>query len=225
MKPSEISAQAVDRPESKTQIYLIRHGESQGNLAAAFIGHGDVDLSETGRLQAKKAAEYLQNIPADAIYSSDLKRAFHTAQYTAQCKGMSVTKMDGLREVFAGAWEGRAFLELKEEYPEDFGLWLADLSRARCTGGESVEEMHTRVQGVLDEIVRENVGKSVFIFCHGTPIRALSAAWQGIHIMDVPWAANASVTHAECDNGTYRVIEYGRDDFMGDLVTTLPDDV
>ena len=68
----------------KTRLYMIRHGQSEGNLKNLFLGHTDMDLTELGHLQAEMAAEYLATVPVDVIYASDLKRAFHTALHTSE---------------------------------------------------------------------------------------------------------------------------------------------
>ena len=211
-----------------THVYLIRHGESQANKIDAFLGQGDLDLTEKGHQQAKLAAAYLQDIPVDVIYSSDLQRAYHTALYTAEQKGMEVIRNRNLREIDGGEWEQVTFSDLKERYAEDYGLWVSNIGRACCTGGESVVHLLQRVTVEVEKIARENEGKTVFIFTHGTPLRVLKAAWDGKtldEIRDIPWASNASVTHGVYDGETFRMLEYSKDSFMGELVTALPDNV
>lgn len=211
-----------------THIYLIRHGESEGNRVHAFLGHTDLDITEKGHAQAEKTAEYLKNIHADAIYSSDLKRAYNTALHTAEKKGMDIIKNKNLREIFAGAWENRLFDEISIDYEEEYRVWKENIGQARCTGGESVAELQIRFVDELKKIAKENEGKTVFVFTHATPIRVTKAAFDGIsldEIQNIPWASNASVTHVECDNGVFRVVDYSIDSFMEDLLTVLPKNV
>ena len=61
------------------KLYFIRHGESLANQKDVFIGQYDFDLTEKGRKQAEMVADYLKDVKVDAIYSSDLLRAYHTA--------------------------------------------------------------------------------------------------------------------------------------------------
>lgn len=211
-----------------TNIYLIRHGESMANERDAFIGHTDLDLTEKGHMQAEKTAEYLKDIPVDVIYSSDLSRAYHTAMHTAKMKGMDIIKNKNLREIYAGEWEDKTFCELEEGYADDYGVWLNNIGRAVCTCGESVNDMATRVIGEVEKLARENAGKTIFIFSHGTPIRVLKASWEGKgldEIKDVPWASNASVTHVEYANGEVKVHSYSYVGHLGDIATHLPDNV
>ena len=211
-----------------TQIYLIRHGESVGNEKNVFIGHTDVELTSTGYMQAQMAAEYLKDIDADVIYSSDLLRAYHTAVPTADRKGMVIQKNKNLREIFAGDWENQPFDYLQEKDRESYGVWLHNIGRACCPGGESVEQLQKRFVSEVETIAKENVGKAVFIFTHSTPLRVLKAAWENKtldEIKDIPWASNASVTRAEYSDGVFRMVDYGVDSFLGDMVTIPPDNV
>ena len=61
-------------------VYVIRHGESETNLSKKWTGWLDVQLTEKGYEDAKKAAGYLKGISFDKIYTSDLMRAKQTAQ-------------------------------------------------------------------------------------------------------------------------------------------------
>ena len=213
---------------SVTNIYLIRHGESKANEINVFLGHGDLDLTQKGYLQAQKTADFLKDIPADVIYSSDLQRAYHTAQCTAKCKNMQVITNPNLREIFAGEWEFKSFEDLITYFKEDFLLWVSNIGRAGCTGGETVLQLQKRFVDEVEKLATENEGKTIFIFTHATPIRVLKAAWDQKavdEIKEIPWASNASVTHAQCVDGVFSVVEYSLDHFMGDMVTALPDNV
>ena len=207
----------------KTKIYLVRHGQSLGNLQDRFIGFTDIALTDLGRQQAEMAADYLQNIHLDAIYSSDLQRAYNTACATAARKGLPITKTEKMREVNGGDWEGQTFSELATLYPEDFSVWCNDFKNCCCTNGESVAQLQARIVAEVRRIAEENPGKSVAIFCHATPIRVFA-----IHCRNdwtLPYATNASTTVAESENGEFTLVEYRIDHYMGDLVTALPENV
>ena len=206
-----------------TRIFLMRHGESKANEKNAFGGHTDLELSEKGHLQAQKTAEYLKDIPVDVIYSSDLLRAYHTAEYTAKKKDMQIIKNAKLREMYAGEWEDVAFSVVEQKYKEDYNTWVNNIGYACCTGGESVEQLQVRIVNEVEKLIKENEGKTIFIFTHATPILALVAAWSNKskdEMKDIPWAKNASVTMAEYEDGIIRKIDY-KDDFLNELVTEI----
>lgn len=207
----------------KTTIYLVRHGQSVGNLKDQFMGHTDTPLTELGLQQAEMAAAYLEDIPIDAIYSSDLQRAYLTACATAKRKNMPVIKTKNMREIYGGAWETVEFSRLITEFPEDFSTWHHDFKNCRCTGGESVLEMQSRIVAEVKRIAEENPGKAVAIFCHATPIRVFRIHCEGD--WNTPYPSNASTTVAEYENGAFKLVQYSVDHYMGDLVTALPDDV
>lgn len=209
----------------KTTIYLIRHGESVGNQQRRFLGHTDLALTELGHRQAENTARFFDGIHLDKIFSSDLLRAYQTAEHTAERKGLLIERDRELREIFAGKWEGRLFADLKVDFPDDYGVWLRDIGKAGCTGGESVADLSRRILAEVERLARENEGKTVAIFTHATPIRIVKNAWDGNDVsalVQTPWASNASVTHAEYENGVFRVLAYGMDDFQKDSKTVLP---
>lgn len=210
------------------RILVIRHGESEGNLLGVFLGHTDLDLTERGRAQAELVGEHLKSIPFDKIYSSDLIRAHHTALPLSEKTGIPVITRKDLREIFAGEWEMKPYDKLAEPHEGAFEIWMRDLGRARCPGGESVAELYDRVAKAITEIARENDGKTVAVFTHATPIKVFFtyAAGKPLEkVNDFAWVANASVSEALYENGAFEVILYGDADFLGDWKTTLGDNV
>ncbi len=209
----------------KTTMYMIRHGQSRANLEGCFLGQGNWDLTALGHEQAKAAADYLKTIPCDAVYASDLCRAFHTAEHTAQALGLAVIEERDLREIDAGDWEYMPFDEIDATYPKAYRRWREDIDRARCVNGESVMELQERVVALLRRIGRQHAGKTIFLFSHATPIRVAAAYCADKAVKDVPWATNASATRFEYEDGKLTLAAYSYDDYMGELVTTLPANV
>ena len=114
-----------------TRILLVRHGESGANKDKFFAGHLDIDLSELGYKQAKCTADYIaKTYKVDMVYSSDLLRAYHTAETIAKMTGNSLKKKESLREINAGEWQGLVFDELQKKYADSYGVWLTDIGRA-----------------------------------------------------------------------------------------------
>ena len=104
-------------------------------------------------------------------------------------------------------------------------MWLNDITNAKCDGGESYQEMLTRFKTAITEIAQNNAGKKVMVFSHATPIYAFSAFVLGLNGKDVyklKNPPNVSTTEFMFDDGKFTLIEYGKDDYLGDLTTTLP---
>lgn len=212
----------------KTRFIMIRHGFSEANREHRFAGHSDFPLTDLGKIQAEKCSEALRDEKIDAIYASDLSRAFETAVPVAKAHNLPVIPHEGLREIFAGEWEGKTFEELDRCYPESFGVWKTDLGHAHPDGGESVAEIFERIITTLGEIAKENEGKTICIATHATPIRAVCTAAIGGAPEDMSkltWMPNASLNLFEYEEGSFKAIYTGRIDHLGDLSTFLPNNV
>ena len=203
-----------------THIYLIRHGQSEGNLYDLFLGHMDMDLTELGKKQAEKVTSYFKDVEVDAIFSSDLLRAYHTACPLAKLKNLPIIKCPNMREIFAGEWEGKVFSDIRKNSPMG-DIWWNDTGNARPDGGESVAELQQRILAEVSRLARENEGKTICIFTHFTPIYALKTAWAGVpcsEMKNMPKPSNASVTHVVYENGEFReLVEYANNAYLGDL--------
>lgn len=213
-----------------TTLLFVRHGESEANLKDLFAGHFDADLTDRGHAQAARTAAFIKETYAvDAVYSSDLRRAYKTAQPVAQAFGLPITPEEGMREIFAGEWEGVPFYGIKDTpHAQAFHIFMTDLGNAVCPGGESVAEMEKRVFQTVDRIANENEGKTVVIATHATPIRGLQCRFmkQPLPFMrQIPWVSNASVTEVRYENGEYTLVKVSQDEHLADMRTTLPAEV
>ncbi len=213
----------------KTRFYFVRHGESMGNLEEKFNGHINFDLTEKGHAQAECTAQFLDTYPIDVIYSSDLNRAYQTAEHTAKRKSLPIIKSEALREINGGAYEGMEYKSIIDHYPQEFHIWLNDIGNAACPGGESVAALQARVHNEIMRILHENRGKHILITTHATPIRVMTCLWNGIPLSEMRktnWVNNASVTIVDYDeNDNSEVIAYNLADHIGELNTFLPEDV
>lgn len=207
---------------------MIRHGFSVANNEHRFAGNSDFPLTDLGKAQAEKCAEALRGEKIDSIYASDLSRALDTAVPVAKALGLEITATKGLREIFAGEWEGKTFGQIDEQYHDDFAIWKRDIGRARCTGGESPQEVSARVLSTLAEIAAKHEGKTVCIATHATPIRSVCTAAAGLDACDmakIPWTANASISLFEYEDGVFTAIYTSKTEHLGDLRTAPPSNV
>lgn len=134
-------------------LYLVRHGQSEGNVLMTFHGQTDYPLTEKGREQARQAAEKLKEISFSRCCSSDLARAWDTALICAEGQGIEVERCPGLREQFVGDIEGLSWDEMGERFPELREQYINAWFDTTPPGGESPEEMLARVGQCVDEIV------------------------------------------------------------------------
>lgn len=206
----------------ETKLLIIRHGQSIGNLERRFLGHTDLDLSELGYKQAEITKEYLKNEKIDVIYSSDLKRAYNTVKPIAESRNMEIKTSKNLREIYAGEWENGDYEYLSQNFADEYEKWKTDIGNACCNGGESVAELQQRVYEEVMKIATENIGKTVCIGTHATPIRTLFAKIEDVkkeNMHEVPWATNASVTTVIYSDGKLKIVKYAEDEFMGENIS------
>lgn len=212
-----------------TQLYFIRHGESESNLITQFAGSLDMPLTEKGRQQAGLTAQYLDNVPFSVVYASDLVRAYDTGRAVASSQGIPICTDRRLREIFAGEWEGKSYADLEKKFPESYGVWRHQIGLAHCPGGESVARLQERVCACVEEIVSRHPGETVCVATHATPIRVMECLWTNTpleRMHTLPWVSNASVTVVEYDNdGVGHLLERDLHAHLGELHTILAKNV
>lgn len=208
-----------------TKLLLVRHGQSEANKLDLFAGFYDADLMELGLEQAASTAHYLfEHYKVDKVFSSDLKRAYKTAEVIAKQFAVELTADAQLREISGGEWEGLHFPSLKNWYPEAFGLWSTDIGNAFCPGGETVRQFADRIMSALERIAAEHDGKTVVIVTHATPIRVVHTmlTHKDISCMQqMPWVSNASVTEIVRDETGWSMVKIGADEHLEGIRTAL----
>ncbi len=143
-------------------ILLARHGETDWNRDGRFQGWADPGLNETGRAQARLLAAQLADVPFDAVYSSDLRRAHETALIVAEPHSVPVVIDRGLREIDVGSWSGLTRAEIEARFP---GMEHHD--------GESRDDHLARVLEAVERIAGDHPGERILIVSHGGSLRAL----------------------------------------------------
>jgi broad specificity phosphatase PhoE/ribonuclease HI len=162
---------AVGEP---TRLLLLRHGQTELSVQRRYSGRGNPPLTDVGRRQAAAAAEYLGGRGGiTAVISSPLQRARDTAQAAADALGVAdVVVDDDLTETDFGDWEGLTFTEAGRAHPDLHPRWLKDTS-VNPPGGESFEEVHSRVRRARNRIIAEYGGSTVLVVSHVTPIKTI----------------------------------------------------
>ncbi|MEY3782154.1 MAG: hypothetical protein RIS97_332, partial [Pseudomonadota bacterium] len=139
-----------------TRILAIRHGETAWNVAVRIQGYTDIALNARGRGQALRLGAAVGKShagePVHAIYSSDLSRAFDTAQAVANHTGLTVKPDVGLRERTFGIFEGHTFDEVMQTRPEDAKRWRLREPDYCPEGGESLRQFRTRILGCVEAL-------------------------------------------------------------------------
>ena len=168
----------------RTELLLVRHGQTDWNLEGRYQGRSDVALNEAGRKQAEWVAEDLAGRWIDAVYSSSLRRSLHTARAIAHPHGLEPRVDPRLDEINQGDWEGVVVSEIAERYPELFLQWGRDPRAVRPPGGESIREVHDRVIDAVQEIALRHSGGTVCVVTHKTAIVVIRSHFRGLDLRE-----------------------------------------
>ena len=165
-----------------TAIILIRHGETDWNREQVFRGRIDVALNEVGVTQARAVQESLKDTEIDGIYSSPLSRAFETATIVGENRNVEVRGEEGLIDIDFGAWQGLSHQKVKEEYKDLYETWLAQPDLVTFPDGESLKEVRIRSMESLEEVIKNNPGKTLALVSHRVVLKVLLCTILGLKL-------------------------------------------
>lgn len=209
-----------------TKLILIRHGQSLANAQNLFAGHSDFDLTDFGKEQAACAAAWLaEHETVDAIYASDLLRAYHTACPIGEAFGLPVVRDTKLREIYAGRWESMPFSAIAEQYAKAFDVWCNDYANARPVEGESNIEVYHRVVPQICKLAECHDGGCIVIATHATVVRAFDAFAKGLsaeQMGQTSFCYNAAINLYAYENGKASPIQTNIVEHLGDKTSALP---
>jgi glucosyl-3-phosphoglycerate phosphatase len=135
-------------------LVLLRHGQTDYNVAGRMQGHLDSVLTADGRAQAVAVAPDIAKVAPDRLISSDLSRARDTAEQVSGACGLPVVLDQRLRETHLGEWQGRTVTEIEQDYPGAIAAWRSDPTWAP-PGGESRVDVVRRSRPVVEELDEE----------------------------------------------------------------------
>ncbi len=198
-----------------TDILIIRHGQTAWNTQKRLQGHSDIPLNENGRLQAVTLAEILRDEPLDAIFSSDLQRAYQTAYEIAKIHNLPVHQDRSFRERCYGICEGMKDGEIREAYPESYKAWYAADPDHFFPDGErkteSPRQFHHRAVNAIREAVTRYPGKKIAIVTHFGVIETAYRTAQNIPLgthCRMP-VLNTSINRFRWTDGTLELLQWG----------------
>lgn len=194
-----------------SELYLVRHGETEWNRAHRIQGRTDVPLNDTGREQARATGRLLSRRRWDAVVTSPLSRTRETAQLIAAELGLPEPEIvDALIERDYGAAEGLSFPEIEARFPRG----------AEVPGRETREAVAARVVPALLRLAEERRGQALVVVTHGGAIRSVLATADpdGGH----GTITNGSVHSFRHEDGALRLIAF--DDPIEELTAGEPDE-
>ena len=150
-----------------SELWLVRHGETEWSRSGAHTGRTDIALTEAGKKQARAIGSRLAGREFALVLTSPLERARDTCALAGFGEQAGVEP--NLREWDYGDYEGRTTADIRIGRPEWY-LW-----RDGVPGGESIDDVAARAQAVIERAAA--AGGDVLLFSHGHLLRILAACW------------------------------------------------
>jgi len=152
-------------------FYLVRHGEAENNVRGILNSSDrkEYHLTERGREQVKKTAEYLATVKADLLFSSPILRARETAGIISDATGLPIMIDDRLWEVGMGTFNERSQREMLEKYP----LPEMRLSPEEGDQMENFLQVRNRLDIFFEELKSRYADKKIILVSHADPLEQL----------------------------------------------------
>src|SRR5712691_3823802 len=148
-------------------MYIVRHGATDWNQSGRIQGHIDIPLNETGQAQARMVSRRLAAFGATALFSSDLLRAYETAQIIGQATGLRVLQKSELREINFGVWQGLSSLQIRERDPEVYAARRANPYDVAPAGAETWRQFYDRAVQAIQEMLAMTEAPRLIVVTHG----------------------------------------------------------
>ncbi len=203
--------------KEQTRIFIVRHAELVAPNATA--------LSSYGSLQAASIADIFDNEgEISAIISSSLCK--QTAEVISQAVGVDVTIDDRLRRWDRGIVDGLSLEEVKRNLPDIYQKrYVERIPTFKVPEGESLQDRHDRVKGVLDDVVKNFRGKQVILVTHGGVIDDVYRVICGLELSKLPGISkkygSVSVIVHDKNHGWHRE-KWAVDDHLPQAVAESP---
>jgi broad specificity phosphatase PhoE len=163
-------------------FYLLRHGETDANVARRFAGWSDDHLNDRGRQQCVDLADRLAGEGIEAVYTSPVRRAVETAEILAGQLGARVRTVHDLREIDVGPWKGLTEDEVVAAWPTEYAAWRDAPHRLQLSGREALSDVQGRALEALDQMAHARLSASeapVLVVSHLAALRVLWLAATG----------------------------------------------
>lgn len=155
-----------------TNIYIIRHAETIGNIEERLTGRCDYDITENGMKSIGILTDKLKDVKFDVAYSSTEERTHKTIEQIAKRNGIEVHKVHELSEMFFGDYDGYKWEDVNKIDPKIKQLQNEINVISGIPNQESMEEVADRMYNFILKCCLNNIGKNILIGSHGVAIEA-----------------------------------------------------
>ncbi|MDR2187115.1 MAG: histidine phosphatase family protein [Azonexus sp.] len=195
----------------ETRLCLVRHGETAWNIEKRLQGQIDVALNATGLRQAEAAGRWLAGSRIDALYSSDLQRAWQTAAAIGRALGLEPMVEPALRERRYGVFEGLTHDEAERADAAGHAALVARDPDYALGHGESLNMLYARVAKGIQRLAARHPGATVLAVTHGGVLDIVNRFVRGSPL-DTPrdfLIPNAGINWVTCRAGRWSIVTWG----------------
>ena len=204
-----------------TTIYLIRHGEAEGNIFRRFHGQYDSLLTPRGEAQVQQLKRRFESIHIDACFASDLTRACQTARAVYVPKGLKLQRDSRFREICVGIWEDVPYGYLDNFDEKRMRMFNHDITNWNVEGGENYEISSSRfVEGLIEAADRYE-GGSIAVFSHAAVMRCALMRMLGQMDGKLGYSDNTGVSKLTYENGTFCPVFLNDNSHLPDELSTF----
>ncbi|HWH81813.1 MAG TPA: histidine phosphatase family protein [Burkholderiaceae bacterium] len=157
----------ADADQQATRVLAIRHGETAWNVDARIQGQLDIPLNGVGEWQVARLARSLDGEDIAVVYSSDLRRAYQTAEAIAAGHARPIVTDPGLRERGFGVFEGLSYAEINERWPMEAARWRQRDPAFGAPGGETLNAFFARSIATATRLAAAHPGETIALVAHG----------------------------------------------------------
>jgi len=168
--------------EAITSLYLVRHGHTQATELGLLYSDPKIEITEKGRVQAQAAAQYVAALKPEILVCGQATRVRQSSQPLEELTGLQAQTVKGFEEWQVGDWEGRTYLDIKKNDPEQYHSWCTDPIKNAPPNGESIVELSQRIKESLGELLNGQMsGKTIAMVTHSGIIRSII-----VHALEMP---------------------------------------
>ncbi len=169
--------------EEITSIFFVRHGHTPATEMGLLYSDPKLELTTKGISQAAAAAHYICCLSPDVIVRGSAVRVAQSAAPIEELLNKKAHIVDGFEEWQVGDWEGRTYLDIKKNDPDQYHAWSADPINNRPPNGESIADLCSRIGEALQALLanKDYAGKKICMVTHSGIIRSVL-----VHALGMP---------------------------------------
>jgi len=168
-----------------TNVFMVRHGQTEWNLFNRIQGQKNSPLSEAGKKQACRIREKLKDKEIKIAYSSSLGRAVETAAIIIDDLPIKLIQRDTLNEIALGPLEGKTFEEAKKMCPVEYEQFWHYPEKYSLRGSETYHELQDRTVHEINSIIDKNIGSNVLVVSHGIAIKVILSHFLNLNLSEL----------------------------------------